>query len=183
MSNGEVMLSIDQLQKEIASKQKQLTELRGQLTPEAVENHLFLTQKAEEISLSELFGEYQELIVIHNMGTTCPYCTMWGDGFSAIYPQLEGKVAFVVSSPDVPAKQQEFAEERGWIFPMVSTANEGNPFRKDCGFQTEEFVYPGLSVFLKQADGRMIHHSSRIFGPGDNFGVLWHLLDLLPTNQ
>lgn len=182
MSNAELMVAIDQLQKEIASKQQQLDELRGNLAAEPVENYLFLTKEAE-ITLSELFGEYQELIVIHNMGTHCSYCTMWADGFSGIYPQLAEKVAFVISSPDTPAKQQEFAEERGWIFPMVSTANEGNTFRKDCGFQTEEFVYPGLSVFLKQADGQIIHHTHRIFGPGDNFGVLWHLLDLLPTNQ
>ena len=34
------------------------------------------------VRLSELFGEHDDLVIIHNMGASCRYCTLWADGFS-----------------------------------------------------------------------------------------------------
>jgi predicted dithiol-disulfide oxidoreductase (DUF899 family) len=31
------------------------------------------------VRLSELFAGKADLILIHNMGTTCPNCTLWAD--------------------------------------------------------------------------------------------------------
>lgn len=172
--------SIDQLEKEIAQKQKELQQLRSQMDPEKIKNHRFLDENGEEISLLELFGPHSTLMVIHNMGQSCSYCTMWADGFSGIYPLLKEKTAFVLSSPDKPADQKAFAKDRGWLFPIISTSEESNTFTMDVGFKGEKLTYPGVSVFEKQADNTILHKNQRIFGPGDNFGVLWHLLDLLP---
>jgi predicted dithiol-disulfide oxidoreductase (DUF899 family) len=36
------------------------------------------------VRLSELFAGKRDLFVIHNMGTSCRYCTMWADGFNGV---------------------------------------------------------------------------------------------------
>ena len=62
----------------------------------------------------------------------------------------------MVSSPDAPDVQQEFAEGRGWNFRMVSI--EGTSFAADLGMKDVEktFHYPGISSFQKDADGNVM---------------------------
>jgi predicted dithiol-disulfide oxidoreductase (DUF899 family) len=62
------------------------------------------------VQLSDLFGEHEDLIVIHNMGVSCPYCTLWADGFNGLIRHLEDRAAFVMVSPDPPDIQKEFAK-------------------------------------------------------------------------
>ena len=88
---------------------------------EQVDDYELLGSKNQKINLSGLFSKKKDLIVVHNMGNSCPYCTMWADGFNGLLPHLEDRAAFVVSSPDEPATQQEFARSRGWKFQMIST--------------------------------------------------------------
>lgn len=131
-------------------------------------------------SLSSLFGGKKDLIVVHNMGKSCPYCTMWADGFNGLRPHLEDRAAFVVVSPDIPKVQQEFARSRGWKFRMLSA--HGTSFIKDMGFWAEDGKksgpIPGVSTF-RLKDGK-IHRVSRAgFGPGDDFCPVWPLFDLL----
>ncbi|MSO88554.1 MAG: hypothetical protein EXQ89_01015 [Rhodospirillaceae bacterium] len=35
-------------------------------------------EPAGPVPLSGLFGESDLLVVLHNMGTSCPNCTLWG---------------------------------------------------------------------------------------------------------
>jgi len=130
--------------------------------------------------LSELFGEKRELVVIHNMGAACAYCTLWADGFNGLYPHLENRAAFVVSSPDPPEAQRRFAESRGWRFRMVSHA--GTSFAADMGYRapTGEFM-PGLSIFVRDGD-RILRVSDASFSPGDDFCALWHIFGMLPDS-
>jgi len=66
-------------------------------------------------SLAGLFGRKDDLVVIHNMGSSCPYCTLWADGFNGLYDHLANRAAFALSSPDAPAAQKRFAEgPRDW---------------------------------------------------------------------
>lgn len=88
---------------------------------EQVKNYEFLGQQNQKIRLSELFGNKKDLILIHNMGNSCPYCTMWADGFNGLLQHLQDRAAFVVSSPDDPMTQKDFASSRGWKFKMIST--------------------------------------------------------------
>jgi predicted dithiol-disulfide oxidoreductase (DUF899 family) len=96
------------------------------------------------VRLSELFGDKADLFVIHNMGQSCPYCTLWADGFNGAYAHLSNRAAFVVSSPDTPEKQRKFAESRHWTFPMVS--HEGTTFAEDMGYHQDGSWMPGVSV-------------------------------------
>lgn len=127
--------------------------------------------------LSELFGAQDTLIVIHNMGAGCSYCTLWADGLNGVVDHLSSRAAFVVTSPDSPADQQRFAAERGWRFNMVSHA--GSSFAEDMGYANGERMHPGVSVFRRLTDG-VVRVADTEFGPGDDFCSVWHLFDLLP---
>lgn len=183
MDNTELAVAIQQLEEDILEKKETINKLKNQIKSEPVKNYSFLTADGKETSLLELFGQHSTLIVIHNMGKSCSYCTMWADGFTGIYDRLSEKTSFVLSSPDQPSEQKALAMERDWIFPMISTSNTENKFKEDMGFLNNQQVVPGLSVFLKQDDSTIVHHTKVTFGPGDHFGVLWHLLDLLPSEQ
>ena len=127
--------------------------------------------------LSELFGESDDLIVVHNMGKSCPYCTLWADGLNGVRDHLANRASFVVASPDEPKVQAEFASGRGWKFPMVSSA--GTSFFNDMGFEIDGKAQPGVSAFHREDDGSIVRTGKAIFGPGDDFCAVWHLFDLL----
>lgn len=88
-------------------------------TTQEIADYDFMTPGGQ-VHLSALFGGYEDLIVVHNMGSSCAHCTLWADGYNGIHQHVITRAAFVVSSPDSPAVQQKFAEERGWKFRMVS---------------------------------------------------------------
>jgi predicted dithiol-disulfide oxidoreductase (DUF899 family) len=149
--------------------------------PEEVRDYEFATA-AKPVLLSELFGGKDDLFVIHNMGSKCPHCTLWADGFNGIYHHLANRAGFVVSSPDPPALQSQFAASRGWRFPMVS--HQGTSFAADMGYRAESGGWlPGISVFKRDTAtprGRIVRVSNAGFSPGDDFCTLWHIFDLLP---
>jgi predicted dithiol-disulfide oxidoreductase (DUF899 family) len=179
--NDSLYNEIDQLEQEIMEKKKKLAQLRKSVPEQKVENYFFTTAENREVTLLELFQHKDELIVIHNMGKSCSYCTMWADGFNGVYEHLIQKAAFVVSSPDEPEVQEDFAASRGWVFPMIST--KGTTFKEDFGFQKDGYYYPGVSTFRKDAKGNIYHHSKASLGPGDDYNVVWHLFDLLPSGS
>jgi predicted dithiol-disulfide oxidoreductase (DUF899 family) len=131
----------------IADLRREMLALRTGVEPEEVLDYAFATPQGP-ICLSDLFGPRRDLIVIHNMGASCPYCTLWADGYNGIYPHLAERAAFVVSSPDAPDVQQAFAAGRGWRFPMVS--HLATTFAADMGYRSESGGWlPGVSVFKK----------------------------------
>ncbi|MBU9711779.1 DUF899 family protein [Evansella tamaricis] len=181
MNPLELTEQINQLEQVIIKKKAQLAKLRKQVEGVPVSNYVFTRSNGNTIRLTDLFDDKDELLVIHNMGKNCPYCTLWADGFNSLYHHIIEKAAFVLSSPDDPATQDDVAAERGWQFPMVSTAN--NTFKEDFGFKKKDEYYPGVSVFTKGKDGQVFHHSKTLFGPGDDFCVLTSLFDLLPSGS
>ena len=178
MTTKESKKEIQALELEIMEKKKQLAQLRKQQASHKVENYLFLTSNEETVTLEELFKEKDELIIIHNMGRNCRYCSMWADGLNGVYHHLLSRCEFVLTSPDDPSVQEDFAASKGWSFPMVSSKE--NTFSQDIGFKTEKSSMPGVSTFKKDTDGMIYHHNSAYFGPGDEYCVVYSLLDLLP---
>lgn len=170
--------------KKVDGYRRQIAALRGKMRktlaasePAPVQDYEFATPQGA-VPLSALFGAKRELFMIHNMGSSCPYCTLWADGFNGVYHHLADRAAFVVSSPDAPAVQKKFAAGRGWRFPMVS--HQGTSFAADMGYQSKGGgCLPGVSVFAKQR-GRILRMSDTGFSPGDDFCAVWHILDLLP---
>lgn len=133
------------------------------------------------VRLSELFGEKDDLIVVHNMGKHCAYCTTWADGFNGVVQHLEDRAAFVVVSPDAPDVQASFADSRGWRFRMVSTGD--STFTADMGYSTEKdsktWYMPGYSTFRRDPDGSIRRVGRDFFGPGDRYLSIFHMFRML----
>jgi len=165
-------------EEELVKTKERLALLRRQLPKEEVKDHALMGWDGSEAKLSSFFGDKKDLILIHNMGTGCSYCTMWADGFNGILHHLENRTGFVVVSPNDCETQKKFAASRGWKFKMYSA--KGTTFNKDMGFENEKGgAQPGLSVFRREPDGRIFRVSKAPFGPGDDFCTVWHLFDLL----
>jgi predicted dithiol-disulfide oxidoreductase (DUF899 family) len=163
--------------RQIAGIREKMRKIRDATEPEEAADYIF-TNPDGSVRFSELFGDKPDLIVIHNMGRSCPSCTMWADGFNGIYDHLANRAAFVVSSPDPPAVQKSFTASRNWRFPMVS--HQGTTFAADMGYRSEDGGWlPGISVFRRKSS-RILRVSDAGFSPGDDFCALWHIFDLLP---
>jgi predicted dithiol-disulfide oxidoreductase (DUF899 family) len=163
--------------RQIADLRDKMRDIRAAAEPEEMPDYAF-TNSNGSVRLSELFGAKPDLIVIHNMGASCPHCTLWADGFNGIHDHLANRAAFVLSSPDAPDAQKRFAASRGWRFSMVS--HSGTTFAADMGYRSEDGGWlPGVSVFQREAN-RILRVSDTGFSPGDDFCALWHLFDLLP---
>jgi predicted dithiol-disulfide oxidoreductase (DUF899 family) len=154
--------------------------LQAEIEPEEVADYSFTTTEGP-VRLSQLFGDKDTLFVIHNMGKSCPACTMWADGYNGVLQHLENRAAFIVTSPDDPAAQAAFAASRGWRFRMVS--HQGTDFAADMGYRSENGGWlPGVSVFRKEA-GRVLRVSDQQLGPGDDLCSVWHFFDMTPEGS
>jgi predicted dithiol-disulfide oxidoreductase (DUF899 family) len=170
---------LQKLQEEIIGSRKKYIKLISKLAKMDVDDYILKDRDGRDVKLSEMFGDKENLVLIHNMGKSCSYCTLWADGFSGITYFMEKKSAFVLVSPDPPEVQKEFADSRGWKFKMYS--GDGTTFIKDMGFLTEAGSYwPGVSVFHKDSSGKITRISKDFFGPGDFYSSPWHFFDLLP---
>lgn len=167
---------IDEIRAQIAQLRNQLTALQKVLPSEKVRNYQFSTPTGA-VSLIDLFKDKDTLFIIHNMGTSCPYCTLWSDGFNGVLSHLQNRASVVISSPDTPEAQETFRASRQWDFTMVSARDSS--FTEDMGYQNDNGFMPGVSVFKQEGDE--VHRvSNTAFGPGDDFCAVWHLLEMLP---
>jgi predicted dithiol-disulfide oxidoreductase (DUF899 family) len=157
---------------------KQVAALRLKAPAEAVANAVFEGKGGTSVHLSDLFGNRDELLLVHNMGRGCAYCTFWADGFNGMLPHLENRAAFAVATPDTVDKQVEFAKSRGWDFTMVR--DPGGQFSAAMGYGEGGGIYPGCSAFRRRKDGTIERIASTPFGPGDLYNPAYHLFALLP---
>ena len=166
------------LEKEIQEKREKVEKLRRKLVAQAIGEYTFTSRAGKPVKLSSLFGGKDDLIVVHNMGTGCRYCTLWADGFNGEYQHLENRAGFVVVSPNKPNVVDKFASGRNWQFNILSA--DGTTFFKDMGFESEKGgAQPGVSTFHREKDGTIKRVSKAYFGPGDMFCGVWHMLDML----
>src|SRR2546421_75141 len=133
MSYRDTSAKLADYRRQISELRRQMRSVQATAEPEEVRDYEFGTTSGT-LRLSELLGAKRDLIVIHNMGASCAYCTLWADGYNGIYDHLAARAAFVVSSPDPPDVQHRFAQGRGWRFRMVSHA--GTTFAADMGYRS-----------------------------------------------
>ena len=127
---------IDQLECKIQELQMEVARQRGLRPVEEVQDYELFDWEGNRCSLSSMFGEHKRLIVVHNMGKACNYCTIWADGFMGIELHISSFASFVVTSPDPIDVQKQFAQSRGWPFRMYSA--DGTTFVDDMGFDDPE---------------------------------------------
>jgi predicted dithiol-disulfide oxidoreductase (DUF899 family) len=179
LSAREVDEQVNRLDNQLQELKRRIAKLRQRRPAEDVKDYILKDWSGAAVPLSALFGSKQSLILVHNMGKSCSYCTMWADGFNGMFAHLADRAAFVVASPDAPAEQRAFAESRGWRFPMYSV--QGTSFTRDMGFDSpDDGLMPGVSIFQK-SNGKVVRVNQAEFGPGDDFCPVWHFFDLLPS--
>jgi predicted dithiol-disulfide oxidoreductase (DUF899 family) len=185
MTYAETKSALSAKRQEMEALRKEMRTLQAAVEPQAVQDYE-LTGWSGPLKLSQMFGGKDDLIVIHNMGTGCPSCTMWADGFNGVYQHLASRAAFFVTSPNTVAVQQAFAGGRGWRFPMASHA--GTTFAQDLGYRRLGADaggdalggwWPGVSVFKKDGES-VLRVSDTDLGPFDGFCAVYSLLDLTP---
>lgn len=165
---------IQALEQEIFEATAKLNELRKQTPGEPVANYEFSTLGGNT-SLLELFGDKDKLLMIHNMGQACRYCTLWADGFNGFLPHLEDALSVVLVSKDAPDVQRQFANARGWRFRLASHGG-GAYMTEQVG--SEEFTnMPGAAVYERHGD-TITRTNGCAFGPGDLYCSAWNLLAL-----
>lgn len=169
------------LEGRIFELEEELSELRAKLSGELVDDATLTGWDGKAVRLSTLFGDQSHMLLIHNMGFDCAYCTMWADGFNAVYDHVAAKAAFVLSSPDPVDRQKREASARGWRFTMVSTKD--STLAQNLGFERDGKPLPGVSALIKGPDGTLKRSGLASFGPGDRFCPVWNLLDLLPKDS
>ena len=166
---------------EIAALSGQIFELTNRLhelqkahSAGPVPNYTFETQNGAS-TLLDLFGDQDTLMLIHNMGQGCRWCTVWGDGFNGFLPHLESAMSVVLVSKDAPAIQRRFANSRGWRFRLAS--HGGGDYIQEQSAQAGVDNMPGVVVYERDGD-TITRKNSAVFGPGDLYCSLWHLLAL-----
>lgn len=143
--------------------------------------YVFTEGESAPVSLSELFGDKDDLIVIHNMGRSCNYCSLWADGVNGVLDHLLTRTSVVLMNADSAAAQREIAQERGWKFRMIRDTD--GSFTDDMGFRTEhegkKYLQPGYSVFHRNDNGTITRTGYDVFGPGDVYMGVFHMFDML----
>jgi predicted dithiol-disulfide oxidoreductase (DUF899 family) len=176
-------LEIFKLEQDIIELQSKLDEARQRsVRGKPVTDYELTAWDGSLTRLSSLFGDKDQLILIHNMGMGCYYCTMWADGFTGLLPYLERVAAFVVVSPDDIETQKAGAVRRGWKFRMLSA--KGTSLFADMGFELDDkSPWPGVSTLYKDEAGQVRRHSLASFGPGDKFCPAFSVVELLPFSR
>ncbi len=198
---------------ELLAKEKEFTKLRDQLSArrralpwvQVAKEYQFDTPEGKK-SLRDLFGDKSQLIVYHFMFAPgweegCTGCSFVSDHFDGALLHLKPKdVAFVAVSRASLAEFQPFKKRMGWGFDWISSA--GSTFSYDFGasFRREDLdagpvVYnfkeqpiqsedlPGLTVFVKDAEGRIFRTYSTYERGLDLLLGTYNLLDLTPKGR
>ena len=168
------MTKITELEKQIKGLTEQLNEMRRHAPPIEVRNYTFATVDGET-TLMDMFGELDKLLVIHNMGQGCRYCTLWADGFNGFLSHLESVMSVVLVSKDAPAIQRKFAFSRGWRFRMAS--HGGGEYLREQALSDDFDNMPGAVVYERKSDV-ILRRNRSVFGPGDLYCSMWGLLAL-----
>lgn len=171
-----------ELEYKIYELSKQLNELRKSTPGTEVPDYTFENSEGS-INLSTLFGRNEKLLVIHNMGQACRYCTLWGDGINAFLPHLESAMSVVMVSKDTPDQQRVFANSRGWRMRMASHAG-GDYMREHVAVEGMGSNEPGAACYQKHGD-KILKTNTSIFGPNDLYCPMWHFLGMagIPHNE
>ena len=165
---------IEALEAQIYELNMKLQAMHKSFVGDEVPNYTFTTPEGE-ISLRAMFGEHQRLLLIHNMGQGCRYCTLWADGFNGLLPHLENALSVVLVSKDPPEIQRRMANARGWRFRLASHA--GGDYIREQSVVKDADNMPGAVVYERDGD-TLWRKNVCAFGPGDLYCSAWSLLSL-----
>ena len=199
--------------KALLAKEKELTQLRDSLSAarrelpwEKVETAYSFDGPDGRESLAELFADRSQLIVYHFMlgpgwSEGCKACSFLTDHFEPAVVHLNNRDVTMIAVSRAPlAEIEAFKARMGWTFKWVSSFETG--FNRDyqVSFSEDELAAgeitynyartkfpmteaPGLSVFVKDGDGKIFHSYSCYARGLDQFITAYSYLDLVPKGR
>ena len=165
---------IQELEHQIFELNAKLNELRRENTGPEVRNYDFEAFNGR-VTLLDLFGEHDKLLLIHNMGQGCRYCTLWADGLNGFVPHLETVMGLALVSRDSPEVQRRFANSRGWRFNLAS--HGGGDYIREQTVMEDSDNMPGAVLYQRRGDA-IFRRNSCVFGPGDLYCPIWNFLGM-----
>jgi predicted dithiol-disulfide oxidoreductase (DUF899 family) len=193
-------------EKEFSRERDALSAARRRLPMVRMESDYVFEGAEGKETLSDLFGGKSQLIIYHFMlgpdwGEGCKSCSYLADHFAGPAMHLPHRdVSFVVVSRAPWPEIEPFQKRMGWTFKWVSSSeNDFNfdyhvSFTKDeeakgeitYNYETSDFIcdeLPGLSVFVKNNEGHLLHSYSS-YGRGlDMLIGTYNFLDLVPKGR
>jgi predicted dithiol-disulfide oxidoreductase (DUF899 family) len=193
-------------EKEFQRQRDTLAAKRRELPWVKVDKDYFFQTSTGDQSLSDLFGDHDQLIIQHFMmgpdwDSGCPSCSFWADGFNGTTAHLAARdAAFVCVSNTSLEKIAAYKTRMNWDFDWVScmqtdfntdyfasftaeqvaTKNTYYNFRENSFPSTEA---PAISVFAKDDEGAVFHTYSTYARGLDNMNATYQYLDLLPKGR
>lgn len=171
----DITQKIQDLEKVMYDTAVQLEKLRRDTKPVEVKNYQFKSLLGD-VTLLDFFGKKDKLIVVHNMGQGCRWCTSWADALNGVLVHLESQFSVVVVSKDPPEVQRNLAANRQWKFLMAS--HGGGEYIAEQSVSPGENNMPGV-VTYERSGNKIFRKNSSVFGPGDAFNPLFHYATLL----
>lgn len=194
-------------EKAFTKKRDALSALRRDLPWVRVDKDYMFEGSDGPESLSDLFEGRSQLIVYHFMfgpdwEEGCKSCSFMMDHTTPALVHIRDRgVAFAVVSRAPLAKLRPFQERMGWDLHWVSS--NANDFNEDFGVSVSEaraeagsYQYnyepdsspagtelPGLSVFVKDDEGRLLHTYSTYARGLDAFLGAYRFLDIVPGGR
>jgi predicted dithiol-disulfide oxidoreductase (DUF899 family) len=194
-------------------KEKEFTKLRDELTrarrdlpwEEVRKSYAFEGEKGRQ-TLPELFDGRSQLIIYHFMfdpssEAGCPHCSHWADNFNGVIVHLNHRDVTMLAVSEAPfARLAAYRKRMGWSFKWVSSNGSDFNYDYQVAFTAEQrakkrAVYnyttqdpgtsqrEGISVFYKNAEGRIFHTYSTYARGIDMMNVDYHYLDLVPKGR
>lgn len=199
--------------KEFLAKEKEFTRLRDELSRqrrelpwEKVEKRYEFEGPSGKVALADLFGARSQLVIYHFMlgpgwKEGCPSCSYLADHFDGAALHLANRdVTLAVVSHAPFAEITPFKERMGWRFHWYSSFASDFNYDYQASKSPEEEgkaqVYynyemmefppderPGLSVFLKDANGGIFHTYSTYARGLDILVGTYNFLDMVPKGR
>lgn len=199
--------------KAFLAREKEFTRLRDKLSADRrelpwvkVEKEYIFDGPDGKLSLADLFGDKQQLMIYHFMygpdwEEGCPSCTFWADNFNGIDVHLAQRdIRFLAISKAELSVLEAYKTRFSWTFDWVSSLH--NDFNHDflVSFNEEEkaknetfynyrtqpyFVdeLPGVSVFYKDMAGDIFHTYSTYARGLDILNGAYNFMDLAPKGR
>jgi predicted dithiol-disulfide oxidoreductase (DUF899 family) len=195
----------------LLAKEKELTRFRDEVAaarramPQCrIDKDYVFAGPGGQLRLGDLFAGRSQLIVYHfmlgpNATEPCKSCSFWAEQFDALRVHLvhrDTELAVVSRAPlvKIEAVKARFA----WRFPWYSSGESDFNFDFGVSFTEEQdgrMLYnygsnaaskgelPGLSVFVKDAKGDVLHAYSTYARGLDALNGTYQLLDLTPKGR
>jgi len=197
----------------LLSREKAFTRLRDKLSRarrnlpwEKVEKEYVFSGPRGRQTLAELFDGRSQLIVYHFMfgpdwDAGCPHCSRWADNFNGVIVHLNQRDVTMIAVSRAPyEKIAAYKKRMGWTFKWVSSFGDKFNFDYHVSFTPDELknkraLYnftiqnpgaserEGVSVFHRDAKGRIFHTYSTYARGIDTVNVDYQFLDLTPKGR